>query len=528
MTANEEGEDDDASNINIAGSSNTGAVDPCTDADAGADADTDFNANADISVKAEEPDAGDTDEAGASETDNIGAGEATTDANANAEESVEAGNAGSTDASGAGADEVSDAGNTGNTGEAGGVDNAGEVNSAGNADDADESEWPFESPIIEFDNPYEPLGPHVKSSSRKKELSAQQFAEFSCRTANIQGAFLASIGNNNRPSVVVYGRNHLSTWTPDNPGNITTLTGLLPKCNIKTLVPLSPGVLGIVADVDSEEGGHRRNTVLVFDINTAQDGVPQAMSPFIWPETSPRSGGVSKLCKMWTDDNRTYFLGSEVNTRTVNLHSFAHNDGTFEDITTEGFSSFNESPANALCYDSQFNRAVISSAYGQISVVDGITSNHIYDGWLDQSVDMYYRPKVTNISVFPTSPHLMMMTCSTIKGQIKVVDLRMPIKPVLSCGMDLTCKHSENLVPALDPYSGVIVAPYNADQTKDRSNQLAFIDTRFINIAKSKKSKKKQSAIIFSSQRTSTSTVSFASSEEFDRRLMLTAGQSGI
>ncbi|KAJ1719355.1 hypothetical protein LPJ53_005876 [Coemansia erecta] len=73
----------------------------------------------------------------------------------------------------------------------------------------------------------------------------------------------------------------------------------------------------------------------------------------------------------------------------------------------------------------------------------------------------------------------MLATCSSLTDQLKIIDLRAPISPVLSYGKPLVSEYPEEIVPAGNPYNGMIVAPYNRQQTGGQRDQLTVFNTRF-------------------------------------------------
>ncbi|KAJ1855011.1 hypothetical protein LPJ73_002390 [Coemansia sp. RSA 2703] len=201
--------------------------------------------------------------------------------------------------------------------------------------------------------------------------------------------------------------------------------------------------------------------------------------------------------------------------------NFCQNNGSFTDITNDEIDSHNDSQASAFCYDNQSDRVVVGSVHGQISVVDGSTGENIHSGWLDERATRNMRPKVTNLAVCPISPHLVMASCGTRKHQIRIIDLRVSIRPVLRCGMDLTSGYHNQIVPAWEPNSGVIVAPYNQAQTKDGKNVLALYDTRFVGI-------RKNEASFYGPLDAGTMSVHFNTMNALADGTMVTAGTDGI
>ncbi|KAJ1718287.1 hypothetical protein LPJ53_006588, partial [Coemansia erecta] len=103
---------------------------------------------------------------------------------------------------------------------------------------------------------------------------------------------------------------------------------------------------------------------------------------------------------------------------------------------------------------------------------------------------------------------------------LKIIDLRMPIRPVLGYGKSLLCEYPEEIVPAWNPYNGVIVAPYNRQQTGAKENQLTMFDTRFTGVLEVGSKKNKQLD-------TGSWSVSFGTEQEIDFPIMVTAGDNG-
>ncbi|KAJ2367468.1 hypothetical protein IW150_005663, partial [Coemansia sp. RSA 2607] len=371
------------------------------------------------------------------------------------------------------------------------------------------------------DNPYDPLEPEVASEHNLTELILEPYANFQCNTGYLLGAYHGFFGSSNPHSVVAYGPRHLSACSSRHSDIPYDLTELLPECIFKKMVPLSDDIFGIIADVKESDGGYNKDQMLLFDIDAAIADMPRALlSTFFWPKVSPRTTGVATISNMRTVDDRTFFLSGRANSTEVYIHSFSQDNGAFTETTSEHISAHIGSQVTALCYDNQYGRVVVGSLDGQISVDDGTTGGHICSGYLDDSDTKYVRLNVTNLSVCPTSPHLVMASCGTRRGQIKIVDLRDPIRPVLECGMDLISEYHKEIVPAWDPHTGVIVAPFNQDQTKDGKNVLALYDTRFIGIRKE--------ASFYGPLDAGTMSVHFNTLDNLIDGTMVTAGTDGI
>ncbi|KAJ2788208.1 hypothetical protein GGI15_000013 [Coemansia interrupta] len=232
---------------------------------------------------------------------------------------------------------------------------------------------------IELYIEYEPLGPEVKSSQHATELELELWYEYKCGTKDLKGAYFGTFGDTNRHAVVAYSSRHLSAWSPNDPYTLTNLTDVLPKCNIKTLVPLSDEILGLVADVKSEKGTYTRNRMMLFDINAALDEEPrEAPLSAIWPNIMPGSTGVSKISWLGTRDGHTYFLSSAINSNEVHVHSFTQDNGAFTDISNTRMNVYLKNPVSAIGFDPVYSVAVAGSVRSQMSVVDVSTSGNGY------------------------------------------------------------------------------------------------------------------------------------------------------
>ncbi|KAJ2369698.1 hypothetical protein IW150_005089, partial [Coemansia sp. RSA 2607] len=334
---------------------------------------------------------------------------------------------------------------------------------------------------IEFDDdPYASDEPDVQTSSSEIELYLWEPDVHVCGTDTLRGAHCGRFGTTNRQSIVAYGPHHLSSWSSFGEYTQTHLTELLPRCTIKRLVPLSPKALGIVADLENASDGRGDSEVLLFDINAALNNIDAVLGDndlelgdeesnmpltHIWSKLSSYSKKVSILAEMDILEDRTLFMSGEMNSNEVVLHSFMQDNRDFTYFWSKPLDAQLKSHASALCYDKKYNRALASTNRGQISVVDVSTGKYICGEKLYDRNDLTRGLKMCSLAICPTSPHLTLATCCALTDQIKILDLRMPISAVLTYGKPLISEYPEEIVPTWNPYNGVIVAPFNRQDT---------------------------------------------------------------
>ncbi|KAJ2370307.1 hypothetical protein IW150_004952, partial [Coemansia sp. RSA 2607] len=148
------------------------------------------------------------------------------------------------------------------------------------------------------------------------------------------------------------------------------------------------------------------------------------------------------------------------------------------------------------------------------------TCTYICGGKLNKSSDSKRGLKISSLAICPTSPHLALATCCALTDQIKIFDLRMPISAVLTYGKPLVSEYPEEIVPAWNPYNGVIVAPFNRQNTGGNEDMLTIFDTRFNGFLESASKEHKP-------LNTGTWSISFGTEQEIGFPIMVTAGENG-
>ncbi|KAJ2396005.1 hypothetical protein GGI05_001325, partial [Coemansia sp. RSA 2603] len=421
--------------------------------------------------------------------------------------------------------------------------------------ESDQSDSEVDNSIEFDDDPYDSDEPDVQTSSSEIELHLWKPDVYDCGIETLRGAHCGRFGTTNRQSIVAYGSHHLSSWSSFDEYMQTHLTELLPRCTIKRLVPLSPNTLGIVADLVSASDGRGDGEILLFDINAALSNIDaelgdsdselgnidaelrnrgvrlsdsdselsndESTKPLthIWSKLSSYSKKVSILAEMDILEDRTLFMSGEMNSNDVVLHSFMQDNRDFTYFWSKPLDAQLKSRASALCYDKKYKRAIASTAHGQMSVVDVFTGKHICGEKLYDRNDSTGGLKIGSLAICPTSPHLTLATCCTLTDQIKILDLRMPISAVLTYGKPLVSEYPEEIVPTWNPYNGVIVAPFNRQNTGGNDDMLTIFDTRFNGFLESASKEHKP-------LNTGTWSISFGTEQEIGFPIMVTAGNN--
>ncbi|KAJ2385184.1 hypothetical protein GGI05_004773, partial [Coemansia sp. RSA 2603] len=348
-------------------------------------------------------------------------------------------------------------------------------------------DYEVDTPVESEVNPYASDEPDVTTIPDEAELALGSWETLDCQTATLRGVHCGRFGRINQHSIIAYGPQHLSAWTTNLSSSKTDLTDLLPKGTIKKLVPLSSDVLSIIADLKDKPNGQGDDEILLFDISNAL-----------------------------RDKNPTT---SELRSSEVTMHSFKQKNGVYTDASSTILDAKLSSPASALCYEVQNKRVIASTAFGQVSVVDAMTQTLIYGGWISDSSDRSKGLKISNLAICPSSPHLAMASSSTRANQINIIDIRTPLQSVLTLGKPLLSEYPKEIVPAWDPYSGVIVAPFNRPETGNAEDVINIFDTRFDGCLETEPKR-------YNSLGTGTWSISFGIDEGFGFPMMVTAGDN--
>ncbi|KAJ2376203.1 hypothetical protein IW150_002119 [Coemansia sp. RSA 2607] len=160
-----------------------------------------------------------------------------------------------------------------------------------------------------------------------------------------------------------------------------------------------------------------------------------------------------------------------------------------------------------------------ANLYDDMSDTDAYTGKFVRGWWLDEN-DSVKGLKISSFAFCPTSPNVLMASCNTKGNAIRVLDMRAPLRTVLSFGNNLVNEYPAEMKPAWNPDNGQVVAPFNKNHSRLKYNHLVVFDTRFIGWGN-------QSSTVLTPFTMGTHSISFGNEQGTDSPIMVTASDNG-